>query len=139
MRIRLTKKVKNREIVHPTALSEICKAIDGYEIEVIALMESYGELLYLVFMVEQGGWPRLDWVLSSNFNIIDGEFPANWIHKQWSVFRPYFKRNKKYDFDYRITRYSGPACILNDENFLFDIIENRRNAMDFYIKNILEV
>ena len=56
--------------------------------------------------------------------------------RKWSILCPFRKKDNRYDFDFRITRYMGPGCLLFDPEFLFNPIKNGNAALIFYNNNI---
>lgn len=136
MKVRLKEWIRKKSAARPNGSSALCEGIGGYVLEPVAMMKNYGSCSYLVFTVETGGCMRLDWAPACWFEVVDSQLPADWIQRRWSWFHPMVKRNERYDFDFRITRYDGPPCILEDENFLFEVIEERDRAMEFYKKLI---
>lgn len=73
---------------------------------------------------------RLFWWNANLFKIVDESFPENWIIVQYKKCHKY--KNKKYDFDIPISFYQGPNVFLDNQDFFFDIIENPREAYEFY-------
>lgn len=112
--------------------------LKGKDIHVIAVMKSCGVLSYLICASESYSNTYLEWVNAKFFDIVDVRKPSNWIEYRWNIFHPYVISKKDYDFSFRITYYAGPECILNNTNFLFDVIENHREAMAFYMKSLVE-
>lgn len=77
----------------------------------------------------------LMWFESAKFEVIDNSIPPYWIYRKYGYFSNL--RNKKYDFDIRLNEYWGPEEFLNNEDFFFDIYEDREKA-NSYLKEIMK-
>lgn len=113
--------------------------LQGREVPVIAVMKNYDMLGYLIYMDDSKAYPTLDWLNAKDFSITDKNCPNYWDERKWSFWKPYIKTMNGMNFDFRITYYYGPKAILDDPNFLFDVVENRKKALDFYYDNMANV
>lgn len=136
MKVKLSQKTIDKEFRHPTAFSTICESLGRSEVDVIAIMKSYGRCSYLILVTEAGGWTYLEWIGADKCDIVDKSIPYNWINNTWTPIRPFCKEDNRYDFDFRITKYVGPKCLLFDPDFLFNIIENPNEAILFYNNSV---
>lgn len=99
--------------------------------EVYAIRKWYKRKQYLV-----EGWNRLHWWDTDLFHVVDDSIPEDWVSVQYKRFHRF--KNKNYDFRLAISFYQGPKEFLENENFFFDIIENGRDAYEFFYKVIQE-
>jgi len=136
VRVKLKQQFIDKHFHRFTIWSPICEDLNNGEIDVIAVMKNYGTCLYLIYFVDIKNRSSLDWIEAKRFDIVDDSMPDSWINKTWSRLRPYRKKDSRFDFGFRITQYAGPECILLDSEFLFDMIENRDRAMEFYKSSI---
>ena len=68
----------------------------------------------------------LTWWDSDLFQVIEPTVSKEWMTVQYKRFHKF--RNKKYDFSISTSYYQGPQAFLDDEDFMFDIIENPMQA-----------
>ena len=92
--------------------------IRGIEWDVIAIIRSSNILAYLVIFDNiPGSDDAIEWVQARNFEVVDNEKPDHWV--------------ECLDYEYRLTYYCGPKELLESDDFLFDVYENRRKAIQY--------
>lgn len=99
--------------------------------EVYAIRKWYKRMQYLVEDENQ-----LYWWDTDLFRVVEDSIPENGVSVQYKRFHRF--RNKNYDFRIAINFYQGPKEFLENENFFFDIIENRKDAYAFLCKVMQE-
>ena len=78
-----------------------------------------------------GSDDAIEWVQARNFEVVDNEKPDHWVECAWPWWRPYKKMKANLDYEYRLTYYCGPKELLESDDFLFDVYENRRKAIQY--------
>ena len=107
-------------------------------IEKICVITTWGSKYYLIVVREYGGYEYLDAVKAKDFYVTDNSIPKDWVELKWPFLSPFIKENSRLGVSYRITYYLGPKCILQDNDFLFNLFEDRAMAYSFYQSNIGE-
>lgn len=84
------------------------------------------------FLIDDGD--RLHWWDADLFEVIDDKTSLDWVEIRYKGFHKF--KNRKYDFLISISYYHGPKAFIENEDFLFDIIEEPKEAYNFY-KSVL--
>ena len=106
--------------------------INGKTLRVIAQFDTYGYKYFLVLVPENRSYSYITLFETKDFDIIDNSRPDDWKELYWHRWKPFYKRRKGSDFDFRLTYFCGPLALLNDEDFLFDVIDNEEKALIFF-------
>ncbi len=93
--------------------------------EVLAIKQYHRKKQYLVEYDN-----RLFWWDEDLFFIVNDNIPKEWVEIRYKYFNKL--RNSNYCFKIPISYYLGPKCFMENENFMFDIYENPRDAYAFY-------
>ena len=104
---------------------------NGKNLRVIARFDNYGGKYFLVWVPEDRNNSSLDLYETKNYEIVDNSRPDDWVELYWHRWKPFKKRQKGRDFAFRLTYYCGPLALLDDEDFLFDVIDNKEKAIEF--------
>lgn len=138
MTIRLLEHKKNRDKYWSQDYNESIAFVRNNNIEVICVITTWGSKYYLIVVREYGGYEYLDTVEAKDFYVTDNSIPKDWVELKWPSLSPFIKENSGIGISYRITYYMGPKCILQDNDFLFNLFEDRAMAYSFYQSNIGE-
>lgn len=99
--------------------------------DVLAIIQHKKKIKFLV--KEEYGFPRL--YDSIYFDIIDSKINSDWIYRFFGYNNKL--KNKKYMFDFYIDTYIGIKDFIEDPDFLFNVIDDPREA-ELFCYNVIK-
>lgn len=72
---------------------------------------------------------NIGWYKAQNFEVVDSAISNGWIEINFPKNNKL--KNKHYNFHISINYFYGPQKMLENEDFLFDLVENKKKAKEF--------